>query len=388
MVRRSLLVDGAVALGLTGVAVNEILSAHGHLAVLVADPDATIGTLWLDLVLAALTMLTVALRRVRAAVAFSVGFGLQVVANLLFVHHFPFFSGLTALTILAYSFGRHVRPELARWGWLAALTWTATFPLHTTEARDLASVLFAGIVLAAPWGAGLVIQRLSSQRRTLDAALAELSRLEDTRREAALLAERTRIAREMHDVLAHGVTVMVVQSGAARLEMPEDSAARGSLLAVEETGRRVLSELRRTVGLLRSPETADSAAPAPGLQDLPALVDSMQEAGVRVDLDLGNVNRSDAARELVAYRIVQEGLTNALRHAGPTTASVRVTGGAALTVQVTDTGGRRAATPPDGGGFGIAGLRERVELYGGTLSALRGEAGFELTAVIPWEEVA
>lgn len=387
MTRRPLLVDGTVALLLAGLAVIEILSAHGHLDALVADPDATVGLLWLDLALAVGTCLPVTLRRVRPAAVIGVVFGLQVLANVLFVHHFPFFSGIGALMLAVYSFGRHARPDLARWGWLAALSWTSTFPLHTPEARDPASVLYAGLLLTAPWLAGLVIQRLASQRRALDAALAELSRLEDTRREASLLAERTRIAREMHDVLAHGVTVMVVQAGAARLEIPEESAARSSLLAVEQTGRRVLMELRRTVGLLRSPDTVNASAPAPGLRDLPALIDSMQAAGLRVTLTVGEMSRPDAARELVAYRIVQEALTNSLRHAGRTTAQVRVSGGKALTVQVSDSGGR-AKSAAVGGGFGLAGLRERVELYGGTLSTTRRGRGFELTAVIPWEEVA
>lgn len=387
MMRRTVLVDGTVALVLAGLAVIEILSAHGHLEILVADPDATIGSLLLDLAVAAATCLAVTLRRVRPALAFSVVFGLQVLANILFAHHFPFFSGIGTLTLVAYSFGRYAPPEVARWGWVAAVAWTATFPLHTTAAQDPASVLFAGMLLLAPWGAGLVIQRLASQRRALDAALAELSRLEDARREASLLAERTRIAREMHDVLAHGVTVMVVQSGAARLEVPESSPAHGSLLAVEQTGRRVLGELRRTVGLLRSPDTADGPTPAPGLADLPALVGSMQSAGLRVTLDVEEVARPDAARELVAYRIVQEALTNSLRHAGPTTAQVRVSGGDALTVQVTDAGGGRAKAG-DGGGFGLAGLRERIEIYGGTLTTSRAGQGFELTAVIPWEDVA
>ena len=378
--------DGAVALVLAGGAVIEILSAHGYLDVLVADSDPTVGVLWFDLVLGVVTCLPVALRRVRPAATFGLAFALQILTNTLVAHHFPFFTGLLALTLMAYSFGRHARPGLGRWGWLATVAWAMTFPLHTTEARDPASVLFAGLLLTAPWAAGLAIQRIASQRRALDAALAELSRLEENRREAALLAERARIAREMHDVLAHGVTVMVVQAGAARLEVPEDSAARASLLSVEQAGRQVLSELRRTVGLLRSPDAAGDPAPAPGLADLPALVESMRAAGLRVTLDVAEGGRPDAARELVAYRIVQEALTNSLRHAGPTAAVVRVSGGDALTVQVKDTGGRTRTA--DGGRFGLAGLRERVELYGGTLSTGRAGAGFELTAVIPWDEPA
>ncbi len=273
-----------MALVLAGLAAIEVLSAHGYLGLLLANPSATIGPLSVDLVLLVAMTLPVALRRVRPVLALAVVLAVHVIANLLVTHHFPFFGGLGSLAILTYSFGRHAPRHLVRWGWLAPMAWAATFPVRTPEARDPASVLYAAVLLTLPWVAGMVIRRLSDQHRALDVALRKLSALEEARHEAALLTERARIAREMHDVLAHGVTVMVIQTGAARLELPADSPARGALLTVEATGRTVLGELRRTVGLLRSPSTGDSALPQPGLRELPTLVESMRTAGLDVNV--------------------------------------------------------------------------------------------------------
>ncbi len=307
--RRAWLVDGAVALLLTAVAVVEVLSWHGVIDGLLADPTATRGWLPFDLTLAVVCILPLAGRRALPTLVPAAVFAMQIVANLAVAHHFPFFGGLISLGLLAYTFGGHAPPHLARWGWVGPVLWAATFPIHTRSARDVASVVYAVVLLTLPWVVGRVIRRLHDQRQALDDALSELSRLEQTRREAALLHERARIAREMHDVLAHGVSVMVVQTGAARLDVATDSPAHGHLLNVEQTGRRVLGELRRTVGLLRSGAPDDEVMPAPGLGDLPDVVESMQRAGLTIRLSLGDVGRADPPRELVAYRVVQEALT-------------------------------------------------------------------------------
>lgn len=381
------MVDGAVAVLLAVLAVVEVLSSHGVIEALVADPEAPVGPLWLDLPFAALVTLPAAARRVWP-VAVPVGIlAVHVAANVTVVHYLPFFGAMLTLGVLAYTFGRHAREPLARWGWLGPVAFAGTFWVHLPEAQDAASLLYVTFLLTAPWVAGRVIRRLDTQRAELDRALRQVSSLEDERRETALLAERARIAREMHDVLAHGVSVMVVQTGAARLDLPEDSPARDALLSVEQTGRRVLGELRRTVGLLRAPHGGEDVAPSAQLRDLPELVDAMRDAGLDVELDVRDVERSDAARELVAYHVVREALTNSLRHAGRTRARVAVSGGDALHVTVTDEGGRPTQRV-DGAGYGLTGLRERVELYGGSLSTGRSGHGFAVDAVIPWEERA
>lgn len=378
-------VDGAVALLLAVLAVIEVLSSHGFADVLVADPEATVGPLWLDLGFAALVTLPAAGRRLAPVVVPLAVLGVHVVANLTTVHHLPFFGGMLTLVVLAYTFGRYAPEAWARWGWLGPIAFAGTFWVHLPEAQDAASLLYVTFLLTAPWVAGRVIRRLDRQRSELDAALTHVSVLEEQRRDAALLAERARIAREMHDILAHGVSVMVVQTGAARLDLPEDSPVRDSLLSVEQTGRRVLDELRRTVGLLRAPDSGDDTTPSAQLRDLPELVNLMQDSGLDVELDIGAVERHDAARELVVYHVVREALTNSLRHAGRTTARVTVTGEDALRVMVRDEGGR-PAHQVDGAGYGLTGLQERVALYGGTLRAGRCGAGFEVVAVVPWEE--
>lgn len=385
MTRRTWVLDGATALLLAGLAVVEVLSAHGLVDALVADPGAPVGPLGLDLFLAGLVTLPAAARR-RWPVVVPVGvLCVHVLANLLVVHHLPFFGAMLTLGLLAYTLGRHARGQVARWGWVGPPVFAVSLWVHVPEARDPAGALYVILLLTAPWMAGRVIRRLDSQRAELDAALTLVSGLEEERREAALLAERARIAREMHDVLAHGVSVMVVQTGAARLELPPDSPVRDSLLSVEQTGRRVLDELRRTVGLLRSPDGVDDTAPSARLSDLPQLVDTMRDAGLRVDLDVGEVTRIDPARELAAYHVVREALTNALRHAGRTRVHVRVSGADALHVSVRDEGG--IGTPDRGGsGHGLRGLRERVALYGGDLRTGRRGEGFEVEALIPWEE--
>jgi signal transduction histidine kinase len=324
-------------------------------------------------------------------------FGLHVLANLCLAHALPFFGVFLALLVHAYSFGRWAPRRLAGLGWIGVLAFVTTFWVHTPEARGPDDVAFQAAALLMPWLAGWTIQRLHDQRAALDAALAGLAAAEDQRRFTALLEERARIAREMHDVVAHGVSVMVVQAGSARLELPGDAdAARQSLLAVEGTGRDVLRELRRTVSLLRAESTETAGpAPSPGLGDLSALVEGMRAAGLRIQLDLPDRllegRPCDSGRQLTVYRIVQEGLTNALRHAGRTSVHVEVGDTPDLWVRVTDLG-RPGSSPTQDrtrshprGGHGLVGMRERVSMYGGAVSAAHQGRGFCLRADIPWE---
>lgn len=393
--RRVLIEDGALAVLLTVVAQIELRDAH--LAGAIGQPADMVGPYAFDVVLVAATTMAVALRRWRPTAVPAAVFGAHVLANLALPHALPFFGGFGALMVLAYTTGRWSQPRLARLGWIGPVAWALTFWIHVPQSRDVWSLVFQLGMLVAPWLAGWTISRLHDQRAALDAALAGLAAAEEQRRTSALLAERAQIAREMHDVVAHGVSVMVVQAGAARVDLaPDDESARQSLLAVERTGRAVLGEMRRTVSLLRQGPARgeDGVAPTPGVADLPALVTVMAEAGLEVTLDppdLAGLRRTlDPGRGLTVYRVVQESLTNALRHAGPTRVAVELRERDVLHVRIRDDGPRTGGprhTSDAGTGTGLIGMRERVEMYGGTVVACPAGRGFVVRAEIPWEVV-
>lgn len=210
-----------------------------------------------------------------------------------------------------------------------------------------------------------------------------LARLEHAREEelrAAVADERARIARELHDIVTHGVSVMVIQSGAARRVMDADTdRAREALLAVESTGRDVLGELRHVVGLLGA---SAELAPQPGLGELDGLVGRIRDAGLPVTLRLEGAGGVPPGPALAAYRVVQEALTNTLRYAvGGSAAVTVVRAPERLDVEVIDTGG---AQVDGGGGRGLLGLRERLALYDGELTAgPRIGGGWRVAATIP-----
>jgi len=216
------------------------------------------------------------------------------------------------------------------------------------------------------------------------AALIEHER-EETER-AAVVEERRRIARELHDVIAHSVTLMTVQAGAARLLLADDpERAREPVLSVEETGRRALAELRRMLGILRPEEAEVSLAPQPGLGRIDDLLAQARRAGLPVELAIaGEARVLPPGVDLAAYRIVQEALTNAHRHAGPAHAQVFLRyGSEALELEVT-TDGREATNGADRSGHGLVGMRERVALYDGTFEAgPSAEGGYVVRARLP-----
>ncbi|MEV6837262.1 histidine kinase [Streptomyces sp. NPDC051133] len=210
--------------------------------------------------------------------------------------------------------------------------------------------------------------------------------------------ERSRIARELHDVVTHNVSVMVIQAGAARKVM--DSApdrAREALLAVEAGGRTAMTELRHVMGLLAMTGDDDATAaerdlaPQPGLGRLAALTERMRETGVRIELTVtGTPAPLPAGADLAAYRVVQEALTNAVKHAAGARVRVAVDHVPdAVHITVSDTGGTSATPAGPGDGRGLIGLRERLAVHGGTLHAgERPTGGFQVRAVIPVEEPA
>jgi len=203
----------------------------------------------------------------------------------------------------------------------------------------------------------------------------------------AVAGERARIARELHDVIAHSVSVMTVQAGAARLLLDEDpDRARAPLLAVEETGREALAEMRRLLGILRGDDERAALAPQPSIARIDALAEQVRTAGLPVDVRVeGEPRPLSPGVDLAAYRVVQEALTNALKHAGAARACVDLRyRDTALELAIVDDG--RAPANGAGAGHGIVGMRERVSLYGGELRAgPRRDGGFEVRATLPLE---
>jgi signal transduction histidine kinase len=214
------------------------------------------------------------------------------------------------------------------------------------------------------------------------ARIAERER--DVAAREAVVEERARIARELHDVIAHHVSMMVVQAGAERRAVEQGTPTRAVLETIEETGRSALTEMRRLLGVLRS-DAEDSLAPQPGLRDVPQLVDQLRSAGLDVGYRVdGDPRPLPVGLELSAYRIVQEALTNSLKHADGARTSVHIRyGHDQLGLDVSDDGGSGSRAPA-AGGHGLAGMRERVALYGGRLDAGRmPDGGFAVNVLLP-----
>jgi signal transduction histidine kinase len=243
------------------------------------------------------------------------------------------------------------------------------------------------LVGSAVWLAALALQQRERRADDLETRAARLESQREERERAAVAAERRRIARDLHDVIAHSVSVMVVQAGAARLLLAEHPGrAAGPLLAVEEAGRQALSELRRLLGMLRAGGARAALAPQPGLAGLETLVAQARAAGLPVDLAYeGEPATLPRGIDLAAYRVVQESLTNARKHAGPAQVHVVVRYDRdALELSITDDG----SGPPVRGsrGHGLVGMRERVALYRGELTAgPRPTGGFGVVARLPLE---
>jgi signal transduction histidine kinase len=244
-------------------------------------------------------------------------------------------------------------------------------------------------VLAAAWLAGRALATRAEQTRELRARVQVAERARAEAADRAAVEERGRIARELHDVVAHSVSVMVVQaSGVRRLLKDDQAREREALMSVEQIGRQALSEMRRMLGVMRTGEEQPSAAlaPQPGLAHLDRLIEQVEEAGLHVTLRVeGDRIPLSPGVDLSAYRIVQEGLTNALKHATGAQAAVLVKyAGDAVEVAIEDDG--PVLPNGDGLGHGLVGMRERVALYGGTLEAgPRPEGGFVLRAKLPVE---
>jgi signal transduction histidine kinase len=248
--------------------------------------------------------------------------------------------------------------------------------------------LFVGV----PFAVGRAVGSRVALTRELRSNAERLEREQQERARHAAADERNRIARELHDVVAHGVSVMVIQTQAARRVASTDrEAARDALSSVQSCGRDALIEMRRMIGVLRHGDEELAGATEPALSQLGALVARARAAGLPVELRIdGHARDLSPGVDLVAFRVVQEALTNAIKHAGPARALVRVTfTTGALELEISDTGRGPglADRDTDATGQGLVGMRERLVLYGGELQTGRaGGGGFEVRARIPLPE--
>lgn len=271
----------------------------------------------------------------------------------------------------------------------AGVSFAGLFASSQLTGSDIGNGLAAGVLVPT---AGLVVGRaLGVLRFESDVFTARASRLERERDERARVAvadERRRIARELHDIIGHSISVMGVQAGAVRSVLREDQRReRDVLLAVERTGRQAVGEMRRLLGLLR-PDVDAGGAPAPSLRRVEQLVDEVRDAGLAVTIRVqGDLSTLPPGIDLAGYRILQEALTNALKHApgARVDACVRC-GDGRLAIDVSDDGGVGRKLPEDHVGHGLLGMRERASLYGGEFVAgPDATGGFAVRARIPIE---
>jgi signal transduction histidine kinase len=319
------------------------------------------------------------------AVAVCAGLWLTVLVGPSYV---LFYGQFVPIMVATFSVARH---GVGRQPYVGGAVTAATLlyaDLFIEELQATGEVIFHWGVLVVCWAFGswqrvMAHHAETSRRRAIEV---EVEAAERTL--SAVLEERARIARELHDIVAHSMSVMVVQAGAAEQVVAEDPEhARQALRQIRQTGIGALAEMRRLVSVLREPDEAGPLTPQPGLAAVAALVDEVRAAGLPIALTVsGEPRELPAGLDLTAYRIVQEALTNVRRHAAGATA-VTVTlvfEGDNLRIDVRDDGPGAAATTGTGGGHGLIGMRERVQLYGGRLRAatLPGR-GFQVTADLP-----
>jgi signal transduction histidine kinase len=291
--------------------------------------------------------------------------------------------------VSAFLLGHLGDPVRARFGLAAALAGAAIVVSHD-PARTPGEFIFIPVLFAIGWLAGFTVRERAAEAAAAEQRARQAEQARAATARVAVAEERARIARELHDIVAHAMSVMVLHVGAVRHRLPaaltdEAEALRG----VEQTGRSALSDMRRVLGATRGAGADVELAPQPGLADLATLAAEVTRAGLPVTVHLaGAPVPLPPAIDLSAYRIVQEGLTNALKHAHAGRADVTVRfAPEEVQIEVRDDG--PGGLPGDQLGLGLVGVRERVKIYGGEMSAAPSpERGFVLRARLPLPEGA
>jgi len=278
-----------------------------------------------------------------------------------------------------YSLGANARGIQAWIGAAFVLAVTVQFIGDDGDRFMWGDIVFGAFIMGGPWFAGVMMRFRRDREQRLEREKAQA--------EAAIVDERQRIARELHDVIAHAIAVVVVQARGGRRMLDHDLAdSRLAFDAIERTGEQALGEMRRLLGLLRESDDELARAPLPSLARIPELADQLRAAGLEVEVDIeGDPVELPPGVDLSAYRIVQEALTNSLKHAGPAHARVRIRYGAdAVELEILDDG--RGPGRGHGTGNGLVGLRERAAIVGGALDAgPRDEGGFAVRAALPYD---
>ena len=293
---------------------------------------------------------------------------------------------LVAWLMVAYSTGAHTqgRQHLAAVaiGLVLISVWVVlSYAPGASNGNTVPAVLLAAVV----WLIGRVVRRREAQVEVLDDRARQLEREREERVQALVAEERTRIARELHDVVAHSVSVMVVQAQAGPRLGNDPQLTAATFGSIESSGREALVELRRLLGILRTEDKQPAVGPQPGLASLEGLVEQLRAASLPVELRIeGEQTALPPGPDLSAYRIIQEALTNTLKHAGPAQARVVVRfGNAGVELEIVDDG-LGAPSTVNGAGHGLIGMRERTALYGGRLDAgARPGGGYSVSAQLP-----
>jgi signal transduction histidine kinase len=370
--------DALIVLGALGAVLEIALNRD-------AD-DAPTSSLWISVpVVLALTLPLLVRRRF----PFALPVGMLVFAGAIsfadgYLVPFSFFAFLAILTIC---FGLGTLPDRRQaFSGLAVALALGLIVVNNDPHKTLGDWIFIPTVFSLVWLGGFALSRKLEQVAAAEerALRVESERADEARR--AVAEERQRIARELHDVVAHSVSVMTVQAGGVRrLLRPEQERERAALEQIEQTGREALAEMRRLLGILRQPTDQPALGPQPGMGSLGALIQQMREAGLPVEYRIkGDPRPLPPGIDLSAYRIVQEALTNALKYAGPARAEVLVSyGSEVLQLEILNEGGSDE-NGAGGSGHGLVGMRERVALYGGKFeSGPRRGGGFAVRALLP-----
>lgn len=333
---------------------------------------------------AAIAPVPLALRRVRPIGCVIAVASLAFLPHLLVSYDAVFIGGLLAVTVALASAAQYGARPLNR---LALLPPLAGLVLFSLLIRDFAGQAAAyAVILLSGWTLGILVRALVERRGALQGALDARAAAEALRLEHAITEERKRVARDLHDVIAHCVSVMVLQAGAARLRLPFDPASSATAIEqIETTGREALIELERVLGLLRADPLDD---PSASLTHIDRLADQVGAAGLRVSVQVdGDPSTLSPALDRSLYRVAQEGLTNALKHGLDAQAELRITvdrDRVAMAVW-NPAGPHRVPRLP--GGNGQTGMRERVAAFGGALTTRLEAGSYELRAEVPLQAV-